>query len=539
MIPNLKRGRSFKGAGLYYLHDKAPRDDAGKRIGPHPTTSERVAWTRTLNCVNDDPEAALAEMMATYWDRDRLKREAGLAPGGRPVEQPVKTVSLSWHPDERPDQAAMEAAAVGYLRHMGWQEHQALLVAHDDTEHAHLHIILNRIHPDTGRTLNDWQEYRRSQAWALQYEREHGRIFCHAREGKYGPEATIDAETLARQAAEAMRDAERPGWNEEATRGHTPETFEELKARQRAEREAWFEDGRAAMRERRQDVFREVREEFKAHWREHHDWAAEHLAEARGTSQNAAARAFHFARRGDFEAAWNAVGDRDAAGKAALHDIQSDRAELAGAQKRITRDLQEQALDALRAEREDAYRALLDRQQEERDIFRRHGADGLRRMDREHDAAEHAGDHRQAANDNDYRAIGIDRDAAPEAAPVRQAAERSTPVEIEIAATPSAHTVATDRLAGGVAEFGASAIGGLASYLADQMAELFAPTPPEVRDAQTKAAAAAASERQARKDAEANLYARAAEAAVKRAEAEHEQQRGDRYWEERERQRER
>ena len=49
----------------------------------------------------------------------------------------------------------MEKAADSYLRFMGFDEHQAVYIAHKDTEHPHLHIILNRVHPETGKVLDD------------------------------------------------------------------------------------------------------------------------------------------------------------------------------------------------------------------------------------------------------------------------------------------------------------------------------------------------------------------------------------------------
>ncbi len=43
MIPRIAdRGHSFKGAGLYYLHDKKAK------------TKERVAWTHTHNVGTND-----------------------------------------------------------------------------------------------------------------------------------------------------------------------------------------------------------------------------------------------------------------------------------------------------------------------------------------------------------------------------------------------------------------------------------------------------------------------------------------------------
>ncbi len=157
MIPNIARGgTSFRGAGKYYLHDKTPETERGDDDAlEHLTTRERVAFTVTRNCVNDDPEQAIDEMWTTAAAQDELKREAGLKLGGRKCTNPVKTISLSWHPSETPTQEQMIEAADSYLKKMGWSEHQALFVGHNDTEHPHIHIILNRVNPETGRVLDD------------------------------------------------------------------------------------------------------------------------------------------------------------------------------------------------------------------------------------------------------------------------------------------------------------------------------------------------------------------------------------------------
>jgi hypothetical protein len=53
MVPAITEGgRSFKGAALYYLHDKRKPGEAER------LTSERVAWTHTLNLATDDPDRA-------------------------------------------------------------------------------------------------------------------------------------------------------------------------------------------------------------------------------------------------------------------------------------------------------------------------------------------------------------------------------------------------------------------------------------------------------------------------------------------------
>ena len=220
MVPNIARnGTSFRGAGAYHLHDKPTAEL------PRPRTSTRVVFTATRNLANDDPHWALGEMWRTAVDAEHLKAAAGTRRGGRPGGAPVKTISLAWSPAERPSQTEMLQAADSFLRAMGWHEHQAVYAVHADTAHPHLHIILSRVHPGTGRMLNDWQERKRAQGWALAYEREQGRALCSARAARHDkgtraapkglpyPLAKIPGDTGARRAAaREIRAAFRPAW---------------------------------------------------------------------------------------------------------------------------------------------------------------------------------------------------------------------------------------------------------------------------------------------------------------------------------------
>lgn len=222
MVPNISpNGRSFRGAGTYHLHDKPTSADL------RPRTSLRVAFTATRNLANEDPWAALDEMWRTAEDAAHLKASSGAGRQGRKNDTPVKTVSLAWAPGQDPTPTEMIAAADSFLQGMGWQGHQAVYAGHNDTAHPHLHIILNRVHPETGRTLNDWQERKRAQAWALTYERTQGELLCEARAVRYEPGAAAPAAGLpykqakliarhspaARQAfAREARAAFRPAW---------------------------------------------------------------------------------------------------------------------------------------------------------------------------------------------------------------------------------------------------------------------------------------------------------------------------------------
>lgn len=180
MIPNVtKSGSSFKGAAAYYLHDKR---EAGE---DERTTTERVDWTATRGLATDDPELAIKIMAATAMDQDRLKKEAGIKNTGRKSADSVYAYSLAWHPDEAEniDKAEMLKAADESLKAIGAQDHQAVIVAHNDEPHPHVHVILNRVSPEDGKMLTKSNDFRKLESWALDYRIERGEelLYCPAR----------------------------------------------------------------------------------------------------------------------------------------------------------------------------------------------------------------------------------------------------------------------------------------------------------------------------------------------------------------------
>lgn len=52
----------------------------------------------------------------------------------------------------------MQAVADRVLRNLGLTEYQTLMVAHRDRAHAHVHVMVNRIHPETGVAWERWQD---------------------------------------------------------------------------------------------------------------------------------------------------------------------------------------------------------------------------------------------------------------------------------------------------------------------------------------------------------------------------------------------
>ena len=171
MIPRVAdRGYSFKGASQYYLHDKKA------------DTNKRVAWTYTLNLPTEDPDKAFRYMAYTAMNAERLKYRAGVKSTGRKSSgKTVYSFSLAWHPEQEPNKETMLESALNTLGLLKLQEHEAVIVAHNDTEHPHIHVICNLIHPETGRTAQLNMDYLVFSSWAEEVERKDGEILCEQR----------------------------------------------------------------------------------------------------------------------------------------------------------------------------------------------------------------------------------------------------------------------------------------------------------------------------------------------------------------------
>lgn len=600
-------GGSFRGAGLYYLHDKSADHSLENHL--KPKTDERVWFTDTRNCLGIDPGRALEEMWRTAEDQAYLKMQAGVKRGGRVCEDPTKTLSLSWHKDDQPTPEHMVEAADALMKHMGWDAHQAVYVGHNDTEHRHIHVILNRVNPDTGRTLDDFREQKRAQSWALQYERQQDQVRCEQREinaaraagraehrqqdaantnehvSGVTPEVTAERapmETPEPSLGRAANDhlphnvimlsrpheqeftaqEQRRQVNDANMRAeYAAEQKSELKDQQRAERQAFFKDGAKLFKATRHAAYDEVRQEYKAEWRQFYKDSDAAQKSAEASSETAIGRAFHSAREGQWDTAREAFGNRDSVRDAVAKEMSERKADLKFRQTEDLRERQRDACDALRDVRDVQYQELLQRQRDERAALMAGQALGSLGVgvDRHADDAAKSSPER-AANENlvvevssvlqptsgqgievahgDAKPLAQQAGAtvAPLFRPIEQSlmSEAGGAVDVPHIETPQQVSIAPIR---GVSDLFAGGIGGAASYLADQLGELFAPTPPEVREAQGKADAKHVTEHAAKQpepEDKAAAYARIIDSAVRRAEAERAQE-GDAYWKERDR----
>ncbi|PTQ83147.1 relaxase/mobilization nuclease-like protein [Nitrosospira multiformis] len=229
MTPNAaKKGRSFKGAVAYIIHDP----DGAK-------TAERVLFTETRNLRTDDPEKAAKVMAYTAQHAAELKEAAGIKATGRKTDAPVYHLSLSWVPGEKPTQTEMMEAGTAILEKLGYGEHEAVFAAHGDKAHMHLHIIVSRIHPVTGKTHNPKDDQNILQAWGHEYDKARG-MEHHSpeRAAKYekDPEKKAEYQRMAEEARQrkgAANGNSKPRADWEAAIGAThPKSrkYQEIKA---------------------------------------------------------------------------------------------------------------------------------------------------------------------------------------------------------------------------------------------------------------------------------------------------------------------
>ena len=151
---------------LDYLHH-----DKGGAI-----TAERVAWAENVNCIQASAEETERMWAQLVDDAPEIKRQAGGSTRGRRLENPYAHYVLSWAPDENPSRDEMMTATGDAMDRLGYKGCQRRVVAHSDTDHKHAHVIVCRVHPETGRAMGRKNDGDRLREWSLEYEKAQGQI---------------------------------------------------------------------------------------------------------------------------------------------------------------------------------------------------------------------------------------------------------------------------------------------------------------------------------------------------------------------------
>ena len=137
MIGRLTLRESFEDLGDYLLTGK-------DRVDP----ADRVSWMEFRNLPTARMDVAALLM-------------AGTASISTRTRQPALHLSISFALGDPVDKELMLRVMLTTIADQGLEEHQAAIVAHHDTENPHVHAMINRVHPETGRAWKgSWSKVR-------------------------------------------------------------------------------------------------------------------------------------------------------------------------------------------------------------------------------------------------------------------------------------------------------------------------------------------------------------------------------------------
>lgn len=123
---------------------------------------EKTGYMRVTNCLGDDPADAAREIM----NIQSLNR--------RSTSPKQYHVVVSFPAEEVPEESVMRNIESEICATLGMQEHQRLSAVHIDTDHFHMHIAINKIHPRTHRNVTPYYPHRKLMTLAERLEIEHG-----------------------------------------------------------------------------------------------------------------------------------------------------------------------------------------------------------------------------------------------------------------------------------------------------------------------------------------------------------------------------
>ncbi|HAU1321518.1 TPA: relaxase/mobilization nuclease domain-containing protein [Legionella pneumophila] len=123
---------------------------------------ERVGKVRLSNCNSLDPIWAVQEVLATQAKNQR-------ATGDKTYH-----MLISFAPGENPSPQVLWEIEDRVALSIGFKEHQRISVVHHDTDNLHIHVAINKIHPQTFNMIEPYRAYKTFAEVASQLEIELG-----------------------------------------------------------------------------------------------------------------------------------------------------------------------------------------------------------------------------------------------------------------------------------------------------------------------------------------------------------------------------
>ncbi len=143
---------------------QSPRSSSMRRLVQYITnpqgTISRVGEVMITNCGAEDPQLAAIEMEAVQSLNTRSKTD--------------KTYHLlvSFRAGEEPDSNALNGIEKEMCAALGYADHQRVAVLHRDTDNLHLHVAINKVHPETFKVHEPFFDYLKLRSARKRLEKE-------------------------------------------------------------------------------------------------------------------------------------------------------------------------------------------------------------------------------------------------------------------------------------------------------------------------------------------------------------------------------
>lgn len=110
--------------------------------------SERVGRISITNCDADDVDTAKLEILATQKMNNTARADK------------TYHLLLSFDKGEKPTAEQLKQIEEDFCKALGFQDHQRISVAHEDTDNFHVHIAINKVNPKTLKIHNPYYDYK-------------------------------------------------------------------------------------------------------------------------------------------------------------------------------------------------------------------------------------------------------------------------------------------------------------------------------------------------------------------------------------------
>jgi len=175
----------------------------------HSSSFKRLHEYLTQERDADTGELVLRGDVVLSWNLLGFDTAAGEMQGVAALNDRCKDAvchyELSWPPGERPTRPQWTDSALQTLKALGYEDHQYMIVAHDDKRHFHIHIMVNKVHPETLRAPTRYNNWLALDAAARLLEAKYG--WAHTPGMTRWDEESKQAVPLSRLERNALRSA--------------------------------------------------------------------------------------------------------------------------------------------------------------------------------------------------------------------------------------------------------------------------------------------------------------------------------------------